>query len=459
MTLNQARMPGTSGTISTPRKPYGGKYQLCNIVDVKLDNVLQTESFDCGDWIIRPGDTLVVQTARGPSIARAIRLPQRVLIEKSQYQRVIRPATVQDLERDERHKVEAKEAMRQALKCIRALKLDMKLIAIDYMLDRSRALVYFTSENRVDFRQLVRDLARDMRIRIEMRQIGVRDGAGIIGGIGPCGHELCCSSFLRTFQNVSVRAPKLQGITLNPQRITGMCGRLKCCLVYETAAYEAARPFAPRRDRSVLTVDGPASIMSVDALSRTLMVRFPGGSSATVHLRDVIVLDHELTDEELRATMTREEEVMARRRQRSGGGRVAEVNFGQSADDFLWDDLEQPPSFFGTELETTQDSSKTRARRASPKANPSERGPEDKPDTASGDGAPKKKSRRRPRRPTSKASGNKAAQGQNAAKAGDKNAPSGDGQNAAPAKRKRTRRPRKKTDKPNHNSSSSSSET
>lgn len=342
-------MPGTSERSNIPRKPYDGKRRLCNLVDVRFEHILQTESFDCGELIVRPGSPLVVQTPKGPQLARAVSLPRRELIDRTHQHRVIRHATPSDIERAAQLSKDGKEGMRTALRFIRERKLPMKLIGIEYMLDRSRALVYFTSEQRVDFRALVRDLAKALRVRIEMRQIGVRDGTGIIGGIGPCGHELCCSSFLRSFRNVSIRAPKSQGITLNPQRITGMCGRLKCCLLYEKTAYSAARPFAPRRDRSVLTVQGPGTIVSVNALSRTLHVRFPGGSSSTVHMRDVVVLDVKLSQEELHATMTREEEVLARRRQRSSSGHVAELSFEQRAEEYLWDDLETPLSFFGTQ--------------------------------------------------------------------------------------------------------------
>lgn len=359
MHFENARMPGTSERSNTPKKPYDGKRRLCNMVDVRFEHILQIEPFDCGELIVRPNDALVVQTPKGPQIARAVGLPRRALVDRTHQHRVIRHATKSDIERAEQLAAEAKDGTRAALFCIREHRLPMKLVGIEYMLDRSRALVYFTSEQRVDFRALVRDLAKELRVRIEMRQIGVRDGTGIIGGIGPCGHELCCSSFLRTFKNVSIRAPKSQGITLNPQRITGMCGRLKCCLLYEKTVYSAARPFAPRREKSVLTVQGPGTIMSVNALSRTLHVRFPGGSSSTIHMRDVVVLDVTLSQEELQATMTREEEVMARRRQRSSAGHVADVTFEQSADEYLWDDLETPLSFFGTQHSIADDTPAT----------------------------------------------------------------------------------------------------
>lgn len=364
MHVENARMPGTSGRSAVPRKPYEGRRQLCNIVEVRFEHILQTHAFDCGELLVRPNDMLVVQTPKGPQLARAVALPERRLVERELVQRVIRRANDRDVETAAQLNVEGRQAMRFALTRVRAQRLPMKLVVVEYMLDRSRALVYFTSESRVDFRNLVRELATELRVRIEMRQIGVRDGTGVIGGIGPCGHELCCSAFLRDFQTVSIREPKEQGITLNPQRITGMCGRLKCCLLYEKQSYTAVRPFTPRQDRSVLTAQGPGSIVEIDALSRKIQVRFPGGTIESIHMRDLIVLDVRLSHEELQATMTREEEVLARRRQKTAGGRVAGISFDSSSDGYLWDDVEQSVSFFDTPLELEPAKSAARAAEA-----------------------------------------------------------------------------------------------
>lgn len=349
-------MPGTTGRTTVPRRPFEGRRQLCTIVDVRFEQVLHAHPFDCGDLIVRPGDALVVMTEKGPQLAKAVSVPERRLIESDRVRRVVRKASDHDVRSAHELQYEARRAMKFALTRVRHHNLPMKLVVVEYMLDRSRALVYFTSESRVDFRNLVRELASELRIRIEMRQIGVRDGTGVIGGIGPCGHELCCSSFLRDFQTVSIREPKEQGITLNPQRITGMCGRLKCCLLYEKQSYSAMRSFAPRADRSVMTAQGPASIVEVDALSRKLQVRFPGGAVESIHMRELIVLDVRLTPQELQATMTREEEVLARRRQKTAGGRVGnQIATSVAQDDYLWADVEQKVSFFSAEESAADD--------------------------------------------------------------------------------------------------------
>lgn len=355
MSTSQARIPGTRGEGTIPRKPFSGRRQLCMMVDVRFDTSVHAHPFDVGELIVRRGDKLVVQTDKGLQLGYAAGLPERRVIDLDQVRRVVRKANEQDL-RDaaELHQL-SRRAMKSALARIRQQNLAMKLVEVEYMLDRSRALFYFTSEKRVDFRNLVRELARELNIRIEMRQIGVRDGAGVIGGIGPCGQELCCSTFLRSFHSVSIRHAKDQGLTLNPQRVTGMCGRLKCCLVYEHDTYRELRRFAPRRDRSVMTSQGPGSILEVDALNRKLLVRFPGGSIESIHLRDAIVLDVRLTQEELQATMSREEEILSRRRQKSSGAKVAtRESLEVLNEEYMWAEVEQDVSFFTIE-ETTDD--------------------------------------------------------------------------------------------------------
>ena len=403
MYTDNARVPGTRARSAVPRKPFDGRRQLCTIVEVRFEQVLHSHPFDCGDLVVRPGDALVVMTEKGPQIAKAVTVPERRLMETDRVRRVVRKATPADLRAAADLSVEARRAMKFALTRVRHHGLAMKLVVVEYMLDRSRALVYFTSESRVDFRGLVRELAAELRVRIEMRQIGVRDGTGVIGGIGPCGHELCCSSFLRDFQTVSIREPKEQGITLNPQRITGMCGRLKCCLLYEKQSYTAMRPFTPRSDRSVMTSHGPGSIVEIDALSRKIQVRFPGGAVESLHMRDLIVLDVRLSHEELQATMTREEEVLARRRQKTAGGRVGtQAPAVVAQDDYLWADVEQKVSFFDIEDETPDeipdDAKRSSSRRRRRRSSSSETAPSAaQPERPSADdgGSPKPRNQKR----------------------------------------------------------------
>jgi hypothetical protein len=198
------------------------------------------------------------------------------------------------------------------------------------MLDRSRVLFYFSADSRIDFRQLVRDLARQLDVRIEMRQIGVRDGAGLIGGIGPCGKELCCSSFLKSFRSISIRHAKDQGLTLNPKKVSGMCGRLMCCLVYEHPTYRAGKAGAPRVNRAVETELGPGVVTEVDLLRRQLRVLLEGGGN------EVFPFSHVIVDN---STIRRPRDIASqpsRPRQTGGVSRAGTV----LEEAYVWDDAE-----------------------------------------------------------------------------------------------------------------------
>lgn len=327
------------------RKPFGGKRVLINGVSVKFGGSRHSHVFDCGKLVVRPGDKLVVQTEKGLQLGTAVSLPERRVESNDDVSRIVRRANDTDIRDAETGTRLEERGMRVCVKLIRKLRLSMKLIQVEYLLDTTKAIFYFTSENRVDFRTLVRELAQELKVRIEMRQIGVRDGAGVIGGIGSCGRELCCSSFLRSFQSVSVRHAKAQGLSLNPQKVTGMCGRLKCCLTYEEPVYKEMRKYSPRRNNSVLTANGPGLIREVDPVGRRMTVEFLGGSREMLHLRDVVLLGRRLSDEEMQASQTREEAVMTRRRQRSGGSR-ANLDENQLGEEYLWADSEQDLSFF-----------------------------------------------------------------------------------------------------------------
>ncbi len=168
--------------------------------------------------------------------------------------------------------------------------LDMKLISADYTFDKSKLIVYFVAEERVDFRQLVKDLARTFKTRIEMRQIGVRDGARMLGGIGICGNEVCCSRFLREFKSMSIKMAKDQGIALNPGKMSGMCGRLMCCLGYEWQTYRDMRKGLPREGQTVNTPEGKGRVLELNILKRTAVVEV-----GKDEYRRIIVVDYNHT--------------------------------------------------------------------------------------------------------------------------------------------------------------------
>lgn len=213
------------------------------VVGVRFKLAGKVYYFDPGELPVAQGDRVVVETVRGVEYGQVVVGPREVPDEEvvQPLKKVVRIGSERDDEVAAANKQKEKEAFAIALKKIEAHNLDMYLVDVEYTFDGSKVIFYFTAEGRVDFRELVRDLASVFRTRIEMRQIGVRDEAKLLGGIGPCGRVLCCTSFLGDFAPVSIRMAKDQNLSLNPSKISGLCGRLMCCLRYEQETYEAAK--------------------------------------------------------------------------------------------------------------------------------------------------------------------------------------------------------------------------
>lgn len=209
------------------------------LAGIKLRGVCKTYHFDCTDVPLEKGDFAVVSTERGVALGEVVhRLRDFTPTgEKTTWPRALRIATADDLRIHKENERREAEAQAICVKRISARGLDMKLVRSEILLDRSKAIFYFTADGRIDFRELVKDLAHELRTRIEMRQIGVRDEARAIGGIGPCGKELCCASFLTDFEPITVKMAKDQRLSLNPAKLSGVCGRLMCCLIYEHESY------------------------------------------------------------------------------------------------------------------------------------------------------------------------------------------------------------------------------
>jgi len=221
---------------------------LTEVVGVRFKTLGKIYYFDPVGYAIPAGSDVVVETARGLEYGKAV-LGNREVEEKNvvhPLRKVIRPATDEDRETMTSVKEKEEQARAVCLEKIVQRQLPMKLVEVEYSFDSSKVLFYFTSEGRVDFRELVKDLASIFKTRIELRQIGVRDEAKMLGGLGCCGRELCCASFLSDFEPVSIRMAKEQNLSLNPSKISGICGRLMCCLKYESNLYENNR-----KDRAV----------------------------------------------------------------------------------------------------------------------------------------------------------------------------------------------------------------
>ena len=255
---------------------------MTKVIGVRFRNVGKIYYFSPQDLEIKAGEHVIVETARGVEYGSVVLPPREVSDEKvvQPLKEVIRIATPQDDKKEEANRKREKEAFQICLKKIREHNLEMKLIDVEYTFDNNKILFYFTADGRVDFRELVRDLAGVFRARIELRQIGVRDEAKMIGGLGICGRPFCCSQFLDGFLPVSIKMAKTQNLSLNPTKISGTCGRLMCCLKYEQNAYEDAAKRMPKVESFVQTPDGPGNVKSVDLLRETMKVSLDSAPEA-----------------------------------------------------------------------------------------------------------------------------------------------------------------------------------
>ncbi len=241
---------------------------MVKVVGVRFKKAGKVYYFDPGDLAIEVGHRVIVETARGTEHGEVVVGIKEVKEEDviQPLKQVIRIATEADHEHMEENRVKAAKAFDIALEKIERHGLPMKLIDSEYTFDDSKLIFYFTADGRVDFRELVKDLASVFKTRIELRQIGVRDEAKVIGGIGPCGRSLCCASFLGDFEPVSIRMAKEQNLSLNPTKISGICGRLMCCLKYESDVYKEAKDELPYKGSIVLTAYGESDMTDLAAL-------------------------------------------------------------------------------------------------------------------------------------------------------------------------------------------------
>ena len=254
---------------------------MVNVIGVRFRNAGKLYFFDPGEHWPTPGDYVVVETSRGVELGEVVTPVQALDDERASVtlNQVTRVATASDIEQDRANRADEKEAFTICQHKISEHRLEMKLVGVEYTFDRSKILFYFTANGRVDFRSLVKDLASVFHTRIELRQIGVRDEAKMLGGLGPCGRPICCGSFLGDFQPVSIKMAKEQNLSLNPTKISGVCGRLMCCLKYEEDNYEQTRRRMPRVGREIRTPDGWGTVRDLNIIKETVRVWVPKGDS------------------------------------------------------------------------------------------------------------------------------------------------------------------------------------
>lgn len=255
---------------------------MVKVVGVRFKKAGKVYYFDPDQFDIEAGMNVIVETIRGIEFGEAV-IPVREVADEeivTPLKKVMRIATEEDKKHAQENSAKEKEAFTTCLKKIGDHKLDMKLIDVEYTFDNNKILFYFTADGRVDFRELVKDLAAIFKTRIELRQIGVRDESKMMGGIGVCGRVLCCSAHLGEFQPVSIKMAKEQGLSLNPTKISGTCGRLMCCLKYEQDAYEQIIKKAPKVGAIVETPDGQGVVVETFLIKETVKVRLDKGNEA-----------------------------------------------------------------------------------------------------------------------------------------------------------------------------------
>ena len=245
------------------------------VVGVRFRNVGKIYYFNPKNYKVKVGDHVIVETARGVEYGRVVLEPRSVKEDEVVHplKEVLRVATKEDEEHEAENRLKEKEAFKICKKKIREHDLEMKLIDAEYTFDNNKVLFYFTADGRIDFRQLVKDLASIFKTRIELRQIGLRDETKILGGIGICGRTLCCHTYLSEFAPVSIKMAKEQNLSLNPTKISGVCGRLMCCLKHEQDTYEYLNEKLPNVGDFVRTIDGnKGEVMSVNVLRQKVKI-------------------------------------------------------------------------------------------------------------------------------------------------------------------------------------------
>ena len=264
------------------------KEQL-KIVGIRFHQTGSIYDFDCGHFVLKCGDQVIVKTEQGLGLGQVIRGPVKLeqVEEGKEYKKIFRLANETDLDQFRKVQEREKEAFQFCLERIKERKLPMKLVRVEGFFDGSKIIFYFTADGRIDFRELVKDLVHRFHTRIEMRQIGVRNEAKLLGGLGPCGRELCCSSFLPDFAAVSVKMAKEQNLPLNPTKISGICGRLMCCLTYEYETYQELKKDYPKIGKTVASPLGPVKVLRQNIMDGTIVVETEDKEEKIIKVADL----------------------------------------------------------------------------------------------------------------------------------------------------------------------------
>jgi len=259
------------------------------VVGIRFKPAGKIYDFDSGAFVLEAGDQVIVETEHGLGFG-IVAIPPKPREERSvkgNLKKVHRLTSPDDFRQQEKNKKLENTAYHFCLECIARLKLEMNLFSVESTFDSNKLTFFFTAEGRVDFRQLVKMLVKEYRVRIEMRQVGIRNQAKMCGGIGRCGREICCSAFIGNFEPVSIKMAKEQGLSLNPTKISGQCGRLMCCLTFENDTYKALKKKVPKIGK-ILTIDGQkAKVIRHNVICDRITVRLEEGSELDISIDDI----------------------------------------------------------------------------------------------------------------------------------------------------------------------------
>lgn len=253
---------------------------MYEVVQVRLRESGKISYFSTSGMKFKSGDYVIVEADRGLDYGQVLSETEVILDSdvEEPLRKIIRKSNPWDMHQVEKNKNKIKEVMVTCSKKVQERHLPMKLIDAEFSFDRSKIIFYFTAEGRVDFRDLVKDLANVFKTRIELKQIGVRDEAKMLGGFGPCGRVLCCATYLKDFEPVTIKMAKEQNLPLNPTKISGLCGRLMCCLSYEHKTYKELMKGLPQEGSIIKTEKGPGKVISINAIKRAVMVELEDGT-------------------------------------------------------------------------------------------------------------------------------------------------------------------------------------
>ena len=272
------------------------------VVAIQFNRLGKKYYFSSNGLEIKNQDKVVVETIRGLELGFVV--SDLMVIQESDLvsplKPVLRIASQEDIMQYEKNIHDEKDVLAKTHAYVQKNQLEMKLLNCEFTLDRQKLIIYFNADGRVDFRELVKDLANEFHIRIELRQVGARDGARVLGGIGPCGLLTCCTTFLGEFEPVSIKMAKNQNLSLNPSNISGLCGKLLCCINYEDENYKEYRKMMPKLDSYVQTKDGRGRVTQVNFVTLTAKVDFDNGGSGYYHVNDMR-FKHKAAEENIEA--------------------------------------------------------------------------------------------------------------------------------------------------------------